>query len=111
VSRRRWVVPLLCAGALMAGCATDPMLTRDTPYEGNVAPLDYRHVSGAPVPRNATREMAGMVAQATVLNVAVGTAPTMAGSSPATQSVLAGRSTASTSSGLLRCRNGDEWTR
>jgi hypothetical protein len=56
---------LWCAAALAAvlcGCAAPPKVDRNTPYEGNVSPLEYRHVSGAPVRRNATAEVIGAAA-------------------------------------------------
>jgi len=48
--------------AMLGACATPPRIDHSTPYEGNVSPLEYRHVSGAPVRRNATAEAVTAVA-------------------------------------------------
>jgi hypothetical protein len=55
----------ICAAVLVAmlgACAAPPVIDRNTRYEGNVSPLEYKHVTGAPIRRNATAEMAGAVA-------------------------------------------------
>jgi hypothetical protein len=48
--------------ATLGACAMPPRIDRTTPYEGNVSPVEYRHVSGAPMRRNATAEVVGAAA-------------------------------------------------
>lgn len=106
------IAPALCAGAVLSGCVVDPKVTSATPYEGNVGPLAYVPVSGAPVQRNATSELVRMAAAGVALNMAAGTPPTMAGSSPATQSLIAANANKPNApSTLPTCRNGNEWSK
>lgn len=53
---------LLVLSLGLAGCAAPPKIDKSTRYEGNVSPLKYQHVSGAPFRRNATAEVMGAVA-------------------------------------------------
>lgn len=55
----------ICAAVLAASlgaCAAPPAVDRNTRYEGNISPLEYQHVSGAPVRRNATAEVVAAAA-------------------------------------------------